>query len=126
MNTYLALKYTHLAAVVISGSLFLLRGTWMMAGSAALRQRWVRITPHVVDTVLLVSALALAVTLGFKPGDHPWIQAKLAGLVVYIVLGLFALRLGKTRAVRIAAFSGAVLVFAYMVGVALTKNPMPI
>ena len=126
METYLALKYTHLIAIVLSLSLFVLRGAWMMAGSAALQQRWVRIAPHIVDTVLLVSAVTLAVTLGYKPSENPWIIAKLVALVVYIVLGLFALRLGKTRGVRITAFFVALVVFAYLVGVALTKSPMPL
>ena len=123
--TYTLVKNLHLGCVVFSGAGFVLRGAWMLRGSPLLAQRWVRVLPHVVDTVLLASAIALAVMLAQYPLVQGWLTAKLVGLVVYIALGTIALKRGRTRAVRLTAFGGALLVFAYIVAVALTKSVLP-
>lgn len=120
---YLAVKHLHVTFVALSGALFVLRGIWMMAGSPALQKRWVKILPHVVDTVLLASAIALAVWSAQYPGQQPWLTAKVLGLVAYIGLGTVALKRGKTLRTRILAFIAALLCFAYIVGVALTRQP---
>lgn len=123
--SYTLLKYLHLACVVLSGTGFVVRGAWMMRGSPMLARRWVRVVPHVVDTVLLASAIALAVMIRQYPLVHAWLTAKVFGLVAYIVLGTIALKRGRTRAVRLTAFAGALLVFAYIVAVAMTKSVVP-
>jgi len=123
--TYILLKYVHVSCVALSGAGFVLRGAWMMRASSMLARRWVRITPHVVDTVLLASAIALALLIGQYPLTDAWLTAKVLGLLAYIVLGMVALRRGRTRAVRITAFFGALLVFAYIVAVAMTKSVLP-
>lgn len=122
-HTYDLLKLVHVTAVVVTYSLFVLRGVWMMQGSPRLAERWVRIVPHVNDTVLLASAIALAAILGQAPGNAGWLTAKVAGLVVYILLGTLAIKRGRTRRVRIAAWVAAQAVFFYIVAVAVTKNP---
>jgi uncharacterized membrane protein SirB2 len=85
----------------------------------------VRITPHVVDTALLASAIALAVMIRQYPLVNSWLTAKTLGLVAYIGLGTIALKRGRTRGLRIAAFCGALLVFAYIIAVAITKSVLP-
>ena len=122
--SYAAIKFIHVASVILSYSLFALRGVWMMQGAAALEQRWVKILPHVVDTVLLISAIALAVLIRQDPLSDAWLRAKVAGLLLYIGLGMIALKRGKTRQTRIAAWIAAQAVFLYIVLVALTKNPV--
>ena len=124
-TTYILLKYLHVSSVALSGAGFVLRGAWMMRASPMLAQRWVRITPHVLDTVLLASAIALALLIGQYPLVDGWLTAKVLGLLAYIVLGAIALRRGRTRAVRIAAFWSALLVFAYIVAVAMTRSVLP-
>lgn len=121
--SYLALKHLHITCVALSGIGFAVRGYWMLCGSAMLQAAWVRRLPHVVDTLLLLSALALVWVTQQYPGAQPWLSAKVAGLLCYIVLGTVALKRGKTKAIRIGAFVLALLVFAYIVGVALTRNP---
>ena len=121
--SYLALKHLHMGCVALSGSLFLLRGSWMWSGSPRLQQRWVRIAPHAVDTLLLISAVCLAVTSGQYPVAQNWLSAKLVGLLLYIVLGSYALKRGRTLATRRAFFVAALLVFVYIVAVAITKSP---
>ncbi len=120
---YLPLKYTHLALAVISVSGFMLRGFWMMTGSALLRHRASRIAPHVVDTVFLVSGIVLVMQLGLPVMQSPWLLAKFAGLIVYVVLGAIALRRGPTLPIRQVAFVGALAAFAYIVGAAVSKSP---
>lgn len=122
---YFAIKHLHVTAVALSFALFLLRGFWMLGESAQLQRRWVRIVPHVVDTVLLGAGLWLAFMLRQLPDVSDWLAAKLIALVVYIGLGTIALKRGRTRTQRTAAWLAALTVFGYIVAVALTKNPMP-
>lgn len=123
---YTALKHLHLTFVALSGLLFLVRGIWMLRESPRLQQRWARIVPHIVDTLLLASAIGLAVGSHQYPGQMPWLTAKVVALAAYIVLGTIALKRGRTRGVRTAAFVGALACFAYIVAVAVTKNPLVI
>ena len=88
-------------------------------------QRWVRWLPHVIDSVLLTSAIALAIKLGYSPTDTPWLQAKLAALSIYIVLGSVAIKRGRTRRSRIVAWLLAQAVFIYIASVAITHNALP-
>lgn len=119
---YLAIKHLHMSFAALSCLLFLTRGIWMLQGSVMLQRRWVRIVPHTVDTLLLASALTLAVMSGQYPFVQGWLTAKLIALFVYIGLGTIALKRGRTRATRIAAFVAALAVFAYIVAVAVTKQ----
>ncbi|MBN8441513.1 MAG: SirB2 family protein [Thauera sp.] len=120
---YLAVKHLHVTCVVLSAMGFLLRGAWMLSGSALLRHRLTRILPHLVDTLLLGSALVLAVMIEQYPFVAAWVTAKVFGLLGYIVLGTLALKRGRTLAIRLSAFAAAVAVYAWIVSVALTKNP---
>ena len=120
---YALLKMIHVSSVILSYSLFFLRGIWLIRDSENLRQRWVKILPHIIDTVLLASAILLAVTIQQNPLEHGWLTAKVAGLLLYIGVGMIAMRFGKTRRIRILAWVSAQCVFAYIVLVALTKSP---
>jgi uncharacterized membrane protein SirB2 len=122
---YSLLKQLHLTTIAITLTLFMLRGVWMMADSPRLQARWVRIVPHLNDTVLAASGIALAFTLGLSPLEHGWLAAKLIALVLYIVLGTLSLKRGKSRGQRIAAWIAALLVFGYMVSVAVAHDPLP-
>lgn len=123
MSAYLAAKYLHVGCVVVSLAGFVLRGGLMLAGSPLLQARFLRVAPHVVDTVLLASAVWLAWFLGQYPFVHGWITAKVLGLLAYIVLGTIALKRGRTRAQRNAAFAAALIAAGYVVSVALTRDP---
>lgn len=120
-----AIKFVHVSCVLLSYTLFFLRGIWMLRNSALLQQRWVRIVPHVIDTLLLASAITLAVRLEISPFDAPWLLSKIVALLLYIALGTIAIRRGKTRTIRLSAWLAAQAVFGYIVAVALTHNPMP-
>jgi len=122
---YASLKIVHVGCVAASYALFVVRGIWMMRESSHLQHRWVRIVPHLVDTLLLASAVALAVMSHQYPLANGWLTAKVAGLLIYIGLGTVALKRGKTRRVRITAWLAAQAVFFYIVAVAITRQPLP-
>ena len=121
--SYLGIKSVHVACAVLSIAGFAARGALMLADSPLRQHPFVRIAPHVVDTALLASAIWLAWALGQFPFVHGWITAKVLALVAYIVLGAIALRRGRTRKIRAAAFAAALITASYIVSVALTRNP---
>jgi len=121
---YLAIKHLHITCAVLSGSFFLLRGFWMLLDSPLLLRRWVKVVPHVVDTLLLTTALVLVFWSGQYPFVQPWLTAKVIALVAYIVLGTLALKRGKTKGVRTFALVAALATFAYIVAVALTRQTL--
>ncbi len=121
---YAALKLIHQGAVAISITGFFARGAGALAGAAWARGRVARTLPHLVDTVLLATAVALAWMLQMNPLTTPWLGAKIVGLLAYIGLGMVALKPGRPLAVRAAAWIAALLCFAQIVATAITKDPL--
>lgn len=121
--SYLILKHLHVSAVVVSGLGFFLRGLLMLKDSPLLQHRLLKVVPHVIDTLLLGSAIAMAVMSSQYPFAQPWLTAKFFGLVTYILLGTMALKRGRTKAQRALWFAAALLSFTYIVSVALTRSP---
>lgn len=121
MTGYALLKAVHVGCAAISLSGFLLRFALMLRESRWLATRLARTLPHVVDTVLLASALAMAWRIGAVPG---WLAAKIVALLAYIVLGSIALKRGRTKVARSLAGCVALLTFAYIVSVALSKSAL--
>ena len=123
--SYLALKHLHVTCVVLSGLGFCLRAGWMAMGSPCLAHPLTRRLPHVIDSVLLGSAIGLAVWSGQYPFAVDWLTAKFFGLLAYIVLGALALRYGRTRRIRLACVPAALAAYAWIVSAALTRSPYP-
>jgi uncharacterized membrane protein SirB2 len=122
---YAALKSVHVLTVLITISLFALRGYWMLVESPRLQAKWAKVVPHINDTFLLVTAVALAVIIGQSPHTHGWLAAKVIGLLIYIVLGTIALKRGRTKSIRTAAYVASLLTVGYIVAVAVTRDPFP-
>jgi uncharacterized membrane protein SirB2 len=123
LEFYLQIKLVHIAAVIASGSLFFIRGL-----AAHLGARWTMAAPlrylsYTIDTALLTAALMLATILHQYPFAHPWLTVKVGLLIVYIVLGTYALKRGGTRTMRIACWFAALLVYGYIVSVARAHHP---
>jgi uncharacterized membrane protein SirB2 len=121
---YPQIKWVHVAAVIASGSLFALRGVGVLAGA-----RWpmwppLRYLTYTVDTTLLTAALMLATVLHQYPFVHAWLTVKVVLLVVYISLGSFALKRGRTRTARAWCFMAALAVYLYIVSVARAHHPL--
>ncbi|MFA5940185.1 MAG: SirB2 family protein [Sinimarinibacterium sp.] len=121
---YLSLRAIHIGCVILSGSLFLLRGMFMLTEARAAQWRLWRWLPHAIDTGLLASAVALAWTIRQYPFVHDWLTVKVLALLAYIALGSLALKRGRTRRQRAGAFVAAVLVFLFIVSVARSHDPL--
>lgn len=119
------LKVIHISCAAISISGFFYRGLLKLYSPQQLQNKWLKISPHIIDTLLLASALTLMVQLSLYPTTQPWILAKLLLLILYIALGLMTLRFAKTRRQILVSFVLAILCFAYIVAVALTRQAWP-
>lgn len=119
---YLLLKIIHVICAVTTISGFVLRVYWMLVGSDLLQHRITRIAPHVIDTLFLLAGFAMLFELSLNPFTQPWLLAKFAGLLIYILLGTIAIKRGPTLQVRVIAAVAAISVFAYIGGVALTHS----
>ncbi|WP_028357016.1 SirB2 family protein [Brackiella oedipodis] len=119
--SYLAIKHIHLSLAVLTFAFFLLRSFWSIQGSALLQHKVVRALPHMIDTCLLLCGLWLASIIGF---NHPFIFAKIVGLLLYIVFGTIAIKRGKTKGQKILGLLLATLAYAYIIGCAFTKSPL--
>ena len=120
------LKSLHILTVIISISGFFVRGLWVMSNSPWLQKRWVKITPHINDTILLITGITLAIQIQQYPFVHGWITAKVLALLAYIGLGMMTIRHGRSKQQRIITWILAMLVFVYMVMVARTKLIFPL
>ncbi len=119
-DLYPLVKQIHVGAVLASGGFFLLRGLLMMQESTLLNGKFFRVLPHVIDTVLLLAAIVLLVYVGALPA---WVQVKIAALFVYIFLGVLAFRLARGYGSRVFCFFMALGVFAFILSVAITRQP---
>lgn len=119
------LKTIHVSCVGLSYTLFAVRGWWVLHDAPQMHQRWVKVVPHLIDTGLLVSAVALTSALDLHPPTTPWLMAKITALLLYILLGSVAIKRGKTRQTRIWAWAAAQLVFFYIVITAIRHDPVP-
>ena len=99
-----------------------MRGYWMIVESPWLQAKVTRIAPHIFDTLFLLSGIAMLFMASLNPLTQPWLLAKFAGLVAYIVLGTIAIKRGSTKQIRITAMVAALAVFAWIVGVAMTRS----
>lgn len=121
-----AIIHLHGLFVILSLLGFITRGYWMLRDCPLLDARWVKIAPHVIDTLLLVTALWAAWVMFWSHGAHPaFLTVKIIGLLIYIGLGMLALRRGRTKAIRAGAFVAAIAVFTYLMAVGKTMQVIP-
>ncbi len=121
---YELLRTLHVVCAVATISGFVLRGFWMLIESPLLQRKLTRIAPHVVDTVFLLSGIFMLVIAGLNPFGQPWLLAKFIALFAYIVLGMIAIRRGRTKNIRAVAFVSAIAVFGYVIGVGMSRSPL--
>ncbi len=123
---YMIVKHLHQATVLVTACLFIIRLYWLASNSSLLRMRWVRIVPHINDSLLLLSAITLVIITGFYPWHHQWVLAKIVALLVYIGLGSLAIKPGRPRAIRLGCGVAALVVLVYIILVAVRHNPWPL
>jgi uncharacterized membrane protein SirB2 len=122
--SYLALKYIHIVFVAASFALFFIRGLWAMRAYPPAQETWVRVLPHVVDGVLVLSALGML--LGSSGGlwAGNWLAVKIGLVVLYAILSIIALRVLKSTMLRMLAWLLALAVFLFATSVAVLRNPL--
>lgn len=117
------IKAFHIALAYLTVASFVIRGVWTLTGSALREEKWVRIAPHVIDTLLLGLGVVLAIRLGVSPFSG-WLAAKLLGLLAYIGFGVVTMRAASGR-LQLAGFAGALLSVVYIFSVAVSRSPWP-
>lgn len=121
---YPQIKQFHILVALLSGSLFALRGAFVLAGARwpqALPVRWFS---YAVDTALLTAALMLLTILPGAMFANGWLAVKIALLVVYIVLGILALKRARTPRARLVFYLAALLVYFAIYSIARAHHPL--
>lgn len=118
------LKAIHVTCALLSICGYIGRGILMLRDSPFLSVRWMRITPHIVDSLLLAAGIVLAAKIRQYPFVNAWLTAKVLALLAYIVVGAIGLRYGPTKRIRIIAWAAAILIFGYIAAVAQTRSPL--
>jgi uncharacterized membrane protein SirB2 len=121
---YPQVRAVHIGAVLASGALFALRGAGVLAGARWSRAATLRYLSYSIDTVLLTAALMLVSMLPATLFANHWLTVKLVLLVVYVVIGSFALKRGSSGRVRAICFAAALAVYATMFGIARAHQPL--
>jgi uncharacterized membrane protein SirB2 len=116
------MKHLHMTIAFISVALFTLRFVWTIAGSAQLDKKWVKITPHVIDTILLLLGGAMMMKLALNPLEQLWLGEKLIGVVAYIFTGYYTLKLARNRTMQIIGYLGAMGWFLLVARLAMSKE----
>jgi len=121
---YPQIKAVHVGTVFASGALFAARGALVLAGT-----RWgmaapLRVLSYAIDTVLLIAAMLLLLVLHMNPAAHSWLGLKIGLLLVYIMVGSFALKRGRTPRIRTACYVAALLLYAWIIGIARAHHPL--
>ncbi|MDX1524786.1 MAG: SirB2 family protein [Pseudidiomarina maritima] len=117
--SYMALKHMHVTFVALSVLLFVLRFFWVSIDAKVAQQKWIKIVPHVIDTLLLLSIVGLMI---YRPWDA-FATNKLIGLVGYILAGLVAMK-ATTTLVRTLGFAVALGWIAFLLHVAISKQAL--
>ncbi|MEP4145877.1 MAG: SirB2 family protein [Halioglobus sp.] len=123
MTLFSILKTIHVTCALLSICGFALRGYWVLCNDGRRDHKLVRVLPHLIDTLLLLSAVAMLFTWGTSPFELPWVTAKILALLAYIGLGMVVMRFANSKAMRITAYVAALVVAAYIVSVALSHSP---
>ncbi len=122
-DLYLPLKHAHLSLVAISISLFIIRGALKLSDSKRVMAKWLKVVPHIIDTLLLISGICLALLIHQYPISHHWLTVKIMLLAGYIVLGMKAMKSTQPMQQR-SYFAGALCCVLMMVTVASTRHPL--
>lgn len=124
IDYYPTIKLVHVGLVLSSGSLFAVRGLLALGGQPLARHVALRRLSYAIDSALLTAAFALMSIVHMYPLSHDWLTLKILLLLLYIVLGSFALKRAQTSAGRLACFLAALVVYLIMFGVARAHHPL--
>jgi len=106
----------------LSVALFILRFVWLMLGSENINKKWVKISPHIIDTLLLLIGVMMAVKLAINPFEQLWLAEKILAIIAYIFTGYYTLKLARNNMFKVIGFLGALGWFMLIVRIAMTKQ----
>ncbi|MGX5172489.1 SirB2 family protein [Aliikangiella sp. IMCC44653] len=121
MEYYAVVKHLHMSLALVSLIGFILRGYWMLSNNRLLSVKPVKILPHIIDTLLLGSAIYLMIITSQYPFVIDWLTLKVVLLAVYIGAGVIALKPGRTKQAKVIAFVVAVAAISAMFAIASIK-----
>lgn len=114
------LKTLHLVLIFSSLASFIGRVMLLQFKPEALQSKLSRIAPHVLNTLLIISGVALILTGGWLEGDFGWIISKFILLLAYVAFGVMCMH--NVGVKRWAFFAGALLCFVFIFVIAITKH----
>ncbi len=121
---YLVLRHLHVLTAVLSVTLFSFRFLLLIRSSTWLQKRWLKVLPHLNDSLLLILAILLCIAIRQAPLVTPWLTEKVVAVILYILAGMFTLKWSKDRLSKIIWFMIAILMFAYTAYIAINKTPL--
>jgi uncharacterized membrane protein SirB2 len=125
LEFYPEVRLLHIALAIATGLLFAARGMLVQFGQPSVANHAVvRYLSYTIDTALLTTALMLLTMLRLSPLETGWLAAKIALLVVYVVLGSLALRRAPTARAKRLCFVGALTSYGLMLGIARAHDPL--
>jgi len=117
-------KHLHMTVAAISVLLFTLRFAWTLANSAKLQAKWVKISPHIIDTLLLGLGIVMAVQLSLNPLENLWLAEKLIAIVAYIFTAFYTLKIARNKSMQIIGYLGAIGWVMLAIRLAMTKEAL--
>jgi uncharacterized membrane protein SirB2 len=118
------MKHLHITVAVLSIALFTLRFAWTLMASQQLQKKWVKICPHIIDTLLLTLGVVMAVQMSINPFEQLWLGEKLLAVIAYIFIGYYTLKVARTRAMQILGYLGAMGWIILAIRLVITKQPL--
>ena len=119
---YLLIRQLHILTAALSVTLFTIRFLLLVRSPTWQPNRWLKVLPHVNDSLLLILAILLCIIIQQAPLLTPWLTEKVAAVILYILAGMFALKWSKTRLSKIIWFIIAIFMFAYAANIAINKG----
>ena len=119
---YLLIRQLHILTAALSVTLFTIRFLLLVRSPTWQPNRWLKVLPHVNDSLLLIFAILLCIIIQQAPLITPWLTEKVAAVILYILAGMFALKWSKTRLSKIIWFIIAIFMFAYAANIAINKG----
>ena len=117
-------KHLHMTLAALSISLFTLRFIWTLANSPRLQAKWVKIAPHIIDTLLLTFGVVMAVQYAINPFEQLWLGEKLLAVAAYIFTGYFTLKLARNKLMQIIGYLSSMGWVMLIVRLAMTHSPL--
>jgi len=119
---YPIVKHFHVILVITSITLFQYR-YWMYHVNKRNAPKAMKILPHCMDTLLLISGITMAIWIGLSPLQVDWLLFKLVALLFYIILGMLAMK--KSGITQWFCYVAASLAVVYMIMAANQKSALP-